>query len=286
MMRFAFIDAWRKTFPIHRMCKVLRVTSRGYRVWRRRPMSQSQREDMVLLAHIREQHKLSLHSYGRPRMTEELQELGFDVGHRRVGRLMRQNGIEAVRTRKYKVTTDSKHSFAIAPNLLDRDFSATAPNQKWAGDITYIWTSEGWLYLAVILDLYSRRVIGWAVSNRMKRDLAIRELDMAVALRQPAKGCIHHTDRGSQYCSHDYQKRLKKHGFLVSMSGKGNCYDNAAVETFFKTLKAELIWRNLWSTRRKVEMALFEYINGFYNPRRRHSTLGGKSPLAFERVAA
>jgi putative transposase len=285
-MRFAFIDAWRKTFPIHRMCKVLRVTSRGYRVWRRRPMSQRQREDMVLLAHIREQHKLSLHSYGRPRMTEELQELGFDVGHRRVGRLMRQNGIEAVRTRKYKVTTDSKHSFAIAPNLLDRDFSATAPNQKWAGDITYIWTSEGWLYLAVILDLYSRRVIGWAVSNRMKRDLAIRALDMAVALRQPAKGCIHHTDRGSQYCSHDYQKRLKKHGFLVSMSGKGNCYDNAAVETFFKTLKAELIWRNLWPTRRKVEMALFEYINGFYSPRRRHSTLGGKSPLAFERVAA
>jgi putative transposase len=286
MMRFAFIDTWRKTFPIHRMCKVLRVTSRGYRAWRCRPMSRRQREDMVLLAHIREQHKLSLHSYGRPRMTEELQELGIDVGHRRVGRLMRQNGIEAVRTRKYKVTTDSNHSFAIAPNLLDRDFSATAPNQKWAGDITYIWTSEGWLYLAVILDLYSRRVIGWAVSNRMKRDLAIRALDMAVALRQPPKGCIHHTDRGSQYCSHDYQKRLRKHGFLVSMSGKGNCYDNAVVETFFKTLKAELIWRTPWQTRRKVEMALFEYINGFYNPRRRHSTLGGKSPLAFERLAA
>ena len=286
MMRFAFIDALRKTFPIHRMCKVLRVTSRGYRAWRCRPMSQRQRDDMVLLAHIREQHKLSLCSYGRPRMTEELQELGLKVGHRRVGRLMRQNGIEAVRTRKYKVTTDSNHSFAIAPNLLDRDFSATAPNQKWAGDITYIWTSEGWLYLAVILDLYSRRVIGWAVSNRMKRDLAIRALDMAVALRQPPKGCIHHTDRGSQYCSHDYQKRLRKHGFLVSMSGKGNCYDNAVVETFFKTLKAELIWRTPSQTRRKVELALFEYINGFYNPRRRHSTLGGKSPLAFERLAA
>jgi len=286
MMRFAFINAWRKTFPIHRMCKVLRVTSRGYRAWRCRPMSQRQRDDMVLLAHIREQHKLSLGSYGRPRMTEELQELGLKVGHRRVGRLMRQNGIEAVRTRKYKVTTDSNHSFAIAPNLLDRDFLAYAPNQKWAGDITYIWTSEGWLYLAVILDLYSRRVIGWAVSNRMKRDLAIRALDMAVALRQPPKGCIHHTDRGSQYCSHDYQKRLEKYGFKVSMSGKGNCYDNAAVETFFKTLKAELIWRSTWQTRRQVEMALFEYINGFYNPRRRHSTLGGKSPLAFERLAA
>jgi transposase InsO family protein len=199
---------------------------------------------------------------------------------------MRQNGIRAIRTRKFKVTTDSNHSFTIAPNLLDRNFSAAAPNQKWAGDITYIWTNEGWLYLAVILDLYSRRVIGWAVSNRMKRDLAIRALDMAVALRQPPKDCIHHTDRGSQYCSHDYQKKLNKYGFKVSMSGKGNCYDNAVVETFFKTLKAELIWRSTWQTRRQVEMALFEYINGFYNPRRRHSTLGGKSPLAFERVAA
>ena len=199
---------------------------------------------------------------------------------------MRENGIVAIRTRKYKVTTDSNHTLAVAPNLLDRDFSATAPNQKWAGDITYIWTSEGWLYLAVILDLYSRRIVGWAVSNRMKRDLAIRALDMAVALRQPPKGCIHHTDRGSQYCSHDYQKRLKKHGFEISMSGKGNCYDNAVVETFFKTLKAEFIWRSTWQTRRQTEIALFEYINGFYNPRRRHSTLGGKSPLAFEKVAA
>jgi putative transposase len=206
-------------------------------------------DDMVLLAHIREQHKLSLRSYGRPRMTEELQELGLKVGHRRVGRLMRQNGIEVVRTRKYKVTTDSNHAFAIAPNLLDRDFSATAPNQKWAGDITYIWTSEGWLYLAVILDLYSRRVIAlswfagkplpgnrWAVSIRMKRDLAIRALDMAVALRQPPKGCIHHTDRGSQYCSHDYQKRLKKYSFLVSPIGGASLACRAANERERKLL--------------------------------------------------
>ncbi len=286
MKRFAFIDAWRKAWPIELLCRVLQVTSRGYRAWRDRPMSQRQRDDMVILAHIREQRRLSLGSYGRPRMTEELQELGLDVGHRRVGRLMRENGIKAVRTRKYKATTDSNHAFAIAPNILDRDFSADAPNQKWAGDISYIWTGEGWLYLAVILDLYSRRVIGWAVSNRLKRDLAIRALDMAVALRQPPPGCIHHSDRGSQYCSGDYQKSLKKHGFLVSMSGKGNCYDNAVVETFFKTLKAELIWRHKWNTRRQVEMALFEYINGFYNPRRRHSALGGKSPLRFERQAA
>jgi len=241
---------------------------------------------MVLLAHIREQHRLSLQSYGRPRMTEELKEIGLDVGHRRVGRLMRQNNISVIRTRKHKVTTDSNHKFNIAPNLLNRNFVAGHPNQKWVVDISYVWTQEGWLYLAAVLDLHSRRVIGWAVSNRMKRDLAIRALDMAVALRKPPRGCIHHSDRGSQYCSHDYQKRLRQHGFKISMSGKGNCYDNAAMETFFKTIKAELIWRHPWHTRRAAELAIFEYINGFYNPRRRHSALGWKSPLAFERKAA
>ncbi len=241
---------------------------------------------MVVLAHIKEQSRLSLGSYGRPRMTEELKELGLNVGHRRVGRLMRENDIRVERSKKHKVTTDSNHAFNIAPNLLNRDFHADRPNQKWAGDISYVWTREGWLYLAVILDLHSRRVIGWAVSNRMKRDLAIRALKMAVALRQPPKDCIHHTDRGSQYCSHDYQKLMRQHGFQVSMSGKGNCYDNSAVETFFKTIKAELIWRRSWLTRREAEVAIFQYINGFYNPRRRHSALGWKSPIAFERKVA
>ncbi len=264
----------------------MNVSPRGLRAFRTRPASRRQRSDMVTLAHIKEQSRLSLGSYGRPRMTEELKEIGLDIGHRRVGRLMRQNGISVIRTRKHKATTDSNHNFNTAPNLLDRDFNADAPNQKWAGDITYIWTREGWLYLAVILDLHSRRVVGWAVSNRMKRDLAIRALKMAIAFRPPPKGCIHHTDRGSQYCSHDYQKILRQHGFSVSMSGKGNCYDNAAVETFFKTIKAELIWRDTWETRRKAEMAIFEYINGFYNPRRRHSALGWKSPVAFERKVA
>lgn len=232
-------------------------------------------------------------------MTEELKEPGLNVGHRRVGRLMRENGIRVERSKKYKVTTDSNHAFNIAPNLLNRDFRADQPNQKWAGDISYVWTREGWLYLAVILDLYSRRVIGWAVSNRMKRDLAIRALNMAIALRRPPRGCIHHTDRGSQYCSHDYQKLLRQHGFQVSplgecshspagqrMSGNGNCYDNSAVEIFFKTIKAELIWRRTWHTRREAELAIFQYINGFYNPRRRHSALGWKSPVAFERKVA
>lgn len=241
---------------------------------------------MLILAHIREQHRLSLDSYGRPRMTEELNKLGLQVGQRRVGGLMRENGIRVLRSRKFKRTTDSDHSFNIAPNLLQQDFTASGPNQKWAGDITYVWTREGWVYLAVIIDLYSRRIVGWAVSNRMKQDLAIRAPSMAIALRRPPPGCIHHADRGSQYCAHDYQNLLRKHGFKVSMSGKGNCYDNSAVESFFKSLKAELIWRCDWQTRRAVEVALFEYINGFYDPRRKNSALGWKSPVAFEQRAA
>lgn len=268
---------------IDRLCHILGVTSRGYRAWRCRPISQRQRIDMVLLAHIREQHHLSLGSYGRPRMTQELKDVGLIVGHRRVGRLMRDNGIRVVRTRKYKATTNSNHKFDIAPNVLGRSFYAEKPNQKWAGDISYIWTREGWLYLAVIIDLHSRRVVGWAVSNRLKKGLALQALNRAVALRNPPPDCIHHTDRGSQYCSHDYQKRLQQLGFKVSMSRKGNCWDNAVVETFFKSLKAELIWRQTWKTRHQVISALFQYINGFYNTRRRHSTIGGISPADFER---
>jgi transposase InsO family protein len=247
----------------------MNISLRGLQAFRSRLASRRQQSDLVTQAHIKEQSRLSLGSYGRPRMTEELKEIGLNVDHRCVGRLMRQNGILVVRTRKHKATTDSNHKFNIAPNLLDRNFTADGPNQKWACDITYIWTRKGWLYLAVILDLHSRRVIGWAVSNRMKRDLAIRALKMAIVFRAPPKGCIHHTDRGSQYCSHDYQKILRQHGFKVSMSGKGNCYDNATVETFFKTIKAKLIWRHTWETRRSAEMAIFDYINSFYNPRQR-----------------
>jgi putative transposase len=215
-----------------------------------------------------------------------LKEAGLGVGERRVGRLMRINGIKSVRTRKHKITTNSNHSLGIVANVLDGNFTADAPNRKWAGDISYIWTSQGWLYLAVILDLHSRRVVGWAVSDRMKKDLAIQALDMAVRLRNPPAGCILHSDRGSQYCSYDYQKKLQAYGLRPSMSGKGNCYDNASVETFFKTIKAELIWRQSWPTRRQAEAAIFQYINGFYNARRRHSYLGGISPLAFEAKVA
>lgn len=260
------------------------VTSRGYRAWRSRPISQRQRDDMILLAHIREQHHLSLGSYGRPRMTQELKEIGLAVGHRRVGRLMRENGINVVRTRKYQTTTNSDHKFSIAPNLLNRNFQAHHINQKWAGDISYIWTREGWLYLAVMIDLHSRRFVGWAVSNRLKQDLALQALNRAVALRKPSPGLIHHTDRGTQYRSHDYQKRLRQLGSKTSMSGKGDCYDNAVVETFFKTLKAELIWRSKWQSREDVTKALFKYVNDFYNNRRRHSAIGGMAPVKFEKL--
>lgn len=280
------MESWRHVWPVEMICRVMQVSERGYRSWRRKPISKRERTDMKVLAHIREQDRLSLHSYGRPRMTMELKEAGLEVGERRVGRLMKINGIKPVRTRKHKVTTDSHHQLGVAPNLLDGDFVAAAPNQKWAGDISYIWTAEGWLYLAVILDLHSRRVVGWAVSDRMKKDLAIRALDMAVRLRNPPKGCIFHSDRGSQYCSYDYQKKLQAYHMRPSMSGKGNCYDNASVETFFKSLKAELIWRQTWQTRRQAETAIFQYINGFYNSKRRHSYLGHISPLAFEAKVA
>ena len=285
-MKFAYISQYKGRLSVEHLCAFFGVTSRGFRAWKARGLSQRQRTDMVVLAHIREQHRLCLGTYGRVRMTQELKEDGIDVGERRVGRFMAVNDIRIDRKRKYKLTTDSAHSLSIVPNLLDGDFSCTGPNQKWASDISYIWTQEGWLYLAVVIDLYSRRVIGWAVSDRLKKGLAIRAMEMAIAHRKPPKGCIHHSDRGSQYCSHDYYDLLTKNGLTASMSGKGNCYDNAVVEAFFKTIKAELIWRHIWPTRQSAHQAIFKYINGFYNPRRRHSANGGKSPLAFEKLAA
>jgi putative transposase len=179
-VKFQYIAEYRGVLTRSHLCRLMGVSERGLHAWKHRPPSHRQRRDMVLLAHIRDQHRLSLGSYGRPRMTEELNELGIRVGQRRVGRPMRQNGIQVIRSRKFKRTTDSDHAFNIAPNLLQQDFTASGPNQKWAGDITYVWTQEGWVYLAVIIDLFSRRVVGWAISNRMKQDLALRALNMAI----------------------------------------------------------------------------------------------------------
>ncbi len=281
-MRFRLIDQAKKAFPVHRLCKVLGVSQSGYFAWRNRKPSRRQLDDMVLLAHIRAQFATSNETYGAPRRHVELREDGLDVGRHRVARLMRDNGLKALQKRRYKKTTDSNHGGPIAPNLLDQDFACDGPDQKWGADISYIWTAEGWLYLAIVLDLYSRRIVGWAVSDRLKKGLAIMALTRAISTRRPPPGLIHHSDRGSQYCSHDYLRLLKAHGMLPSMSGKGNCYDNAMVETVFKTIKNELIWRASFQTRKAAELALGRYIDGFYNPSRRHSALGYKSPASFE----
>ena len=224
-------------------------------------------------------------TYGSPRMHHDLKDDGLAIGRRRVARLMRDNGLVARQKRRFKRTTDSEHAWPVAPNLLDQDFTADAPNLKWAADISYIWTAEGWLYLAVVIDLYARRVVGWAVSDRLKKDFAMRALRMALSRRRPAPGLICHSDRGSQYCAIDYQAEFKKHGVLISMSGKGNCYDNAVVETFFKTIKSELIWPVAWQTRKQAEGAVARYIDGFYNPVRRHSSLAYRSPAQAEAAA-
>ena len=285
-MKFTFIDAAKEEFPVQRLCKVLGVSQSGYFAWRSRPASRRQRDDLVLLAHVRSAFVLSNGTYGSPRMTRELQDQGLRVGRRRTARLMRENGLRARQPRRFRRTTDSLHAFPVAPNLLDQDFTASGPNEKWGADLSYIWTREGWLYLAVVIDLYARRVVGWAVSDRLHKELALAALRRALAVRRPATGLIHHSDRGSQYCSIEYQAELRKHGLLISMSGKGNCYDNSMVETFFKTLKSELVWRTRFQTRSEAREALARYIDGFYNPTRRHSALDFVSPAQFERRTA
>ena len=281
-MRFRLIDANKAGMTIDRMCGLMNVSVSGFYAWKSREPSQRQLDDMVLLAHIRSQFASSNETYGAPRMHVELREDGVSVGRHRVARLMRDNGLKALQKRRYKKTTDSCHSGPVAANILDQDFTCDAQDQKWGADISYIWTAEGWLYLAIVLDLYSRRIVGWATSDRLKKDLALNALRRAIALRGPPPGLIHHSDRGSQYCSDDYQRLVKLQGIIPSMSGKGNCYDNAMVETVFKTIKSEMIWRTSFQTRSAAELALGRYIDGFYNPRRRHSALGYKSPLTFE----
>ena len=258
-MRFRLIDAAKKEFPVQRLCKVLGVSQSGYFAWKDRPACRRQHEDMVLLAHIRSAFALSNATYGSPRMTRELRDDGITIGRHRVARLMRENALQARQRRRFKRTTDSLHAFPVAPNLLNQDFNATGPNQKWGADISYVWTREGWLYLAVVIDLFARRVVGWAAGDRLHKELALLALRRAVAVRCPSAGLIHHADRGSQYCSVEYQAELRKNGISISMSGKGNCFDNAMVETFFKTLKAELVWRTIFQSRIEAAIAIGRY---------------------------
>ena len=284
-MRFRLVDEAKNEFPVQRLCNVLGVSQSGYFAWKGRSASIRQRADMVLLAHVRSAFALSNGTYGSPRMTRELQDEGFAIGRRRTARLMRENDLKARQKRRFKRTTDSQHAWPVAPNIIDQDFAAAGPDEKWGADISYVWTREGWLYLAVVIDLFARRVVGWAVSDRLHRRLALAALNKALMIRRPPEGLIHHSDRGSQYCSIDYQAELRRRGIRISMSGKGNCYDNAMVETFFKTLKSELVWRTTFHTRAEAEQAIARYIDGFYNPVRRHSALDFLSPAQFERKA-
>ena len=285
-MSFKLVDEAKKEFPVHRLCRVLGVSQSGYFAWKGRPACRRQHGDMVLLAHVRSAFALSNGTYGSPRMTRELRDDGLPVGRRRTARLMRENGLRARQKRRFKRTTDNHHAWPVAPNLLDRDFAAAGPDEKWAADISYVWTKEGWLHLAVVIDLFARRVVGWSTGDRLHRDLALAALRKAIAMRRPGAGLIHHSDRGSQCCSMDYQAELKAHGILISMSGRGNCFDNAMVETFFKTLKSELVWRTAFETRADAAAAIGRYIDGFYNPIRRHSALDFTSPARFEKMAA
>lgn len=282
-MKFAFIDTEKAHMSLSRLCAFAGVSISGYYAWKHRLPSR-QLDDMIILAHIRNQFELSRETYGSPRMHVELNEEGIRAGRHRTARLMRENGLKARQKTRFKRTTDSNHGEPVAPNLLDQDFTCDGPDQKWGVDISYIWTAEGWLYLAIVVDLYSRRIIGWEARDRMKKDLAISALKKAIAIRQPKPGLIQHSDRGSQYASYDYRRLLKAHDILPSMSGKGNCYDNAMVETVFKTIKSELIWRTVFQTRNDAIKAIGEYIDGFYNPVRRHSALGYKSPIQFEMI--
>ena len=264
------------------LCAGLGVSRAGYYEWKQRGPSARDKKNADLLTHIRAIDVEHKNRYGSPRMTEELAARGQEVNHKCVERLMRESAIVASPPKKFRRTTDSNHKHPIAPNLIAQLFHAARPNQVWVGDITYIWTMEGWVYLAVLIDLNSRRVVGWAVGKTLSRRLAIKALRMAIATRRPPRGLIHHTDRGSQYSSGDYQKVLCKAGLVASMSGKGNCYDNAVAESFFATLKKELVHRTVFFSRSHAYRAVFDFIEAYYNTVRRHSANGQISPIQFE----
>lgn len=264
------------------MCRTLKVSPSGYYAWVARPESRRTAENRRLVAEIRVIHAESRRTYGSPRVHATLRAQGQRVSPHRVARLMRAGGIRAKTVKKWRATTDSAHAHPVVPNTLNRQFAVAAPNRVWAGDITYVWTTEGWLYLAVVLDLYSRRVMAWGMGSRLTQELATAALTMALEHRRPARGVVHHTDRGSQYAATRYRELLADHGLTASMSRRGNCWDNAVVESFFHTLKTELVFHRRYLTRDEARQDIFEWIEVFYNRVRRHSTLGYCSPAEFE----
>jgi transposase InsO family protein len=263
---------------------MMAVSPSGYYTWRQRPISAREMANRQLMEQIKRVHAESYEIYGSPRIYRELKAQGVACGENRIARLMRLYGLRAKHTRRYRVTTKRKRAHPVAPNLLRRDFCADRPNQKWLADITYIPTAEGWLYLAAILDLYARRVVGWAMAERMNDDLVVKALKMAFHQRHLDGALLHHSDQGSQYTGHVYQTLLKNQGIQVSMNGVGNWYDNAPMESFFGTLKSEWVNHAVFATRTEARTALFFYIEAFYNRRRRHSALDYLSPDAFEKL--
>lgn len=281
-MKYEFIKANRSAFSIQKMCQVLGVSKSGYYKHQTNPESQRDKDNDMLLNRIQNIYKDNKGRYGSPRIKKQLEKEKVTCGKNRVAKLMSQNNIKAKTRRKYKVTTDSKHDHAVANNLLKQDFNATDVNQKWVSDITYIYTQEGWLYLSVILDLCSRKVVGWSMGERLDKELTINALLQAMGRRRIKDGIILHSDRGVQYACHDYVHLVKENRFIQSMSGKGNCYDNAVMESFFKTLKIEEVYWQRYITRDEARKSIFEYIECYYNTKRMHSSLGYISPQEFE----
>ena len=273
-MRYLFIHKEKKEYSLRALCRVLKVTRAGYYAWCRRPPSRRQLENDQLAVRIKDIFKAKEELYGSQRIYHDLKAANVPCSLKRVARIMRQSDLKAIKKRRFVITTDSNHDLPIEENVLDRDFKADAPNQKWTADITYIWTSEGWLYLGVVLDLFGRRVIGWSMDRTMERSLVLGALDMAIKNRSPMPGLICHSDRGSQYASRDYRKRLAENGFICSMSRKGNCWDNAPTESFFASLKKELVHRTRFATIEQARVSIFKWIEIWYNNNRRHSTNG------------
>ena len=283
-MKYCFIRDLSGDWPVNMLCQTLTVTRSAYYDWKNKPCKVIGPEELALRRRMKELFAASRESLGSRMMKKNLRKEGFEIGRDRTRRLMKVLNLKVKQKRKYKVTTDSKHSFPVAENVLNRQFSPQAPNQVWGTDITYLWTQEGWIYLAVVIDLYSRRVVGWAMDRRMKKALVIRALMMAISLRRPPPGLIHHSDRGSQYASHAYQALLKQHDMIPSMSRKGNCWDNAPVERFFSSLKREWTGDRLYRTRQEAIADVREYVAVYYNSLRLHSTLGYKTPMDFEKT--
>lgn len=284
-MRFVFIRAEKASYPVTALCRVLEVTRSGYYAFEKREPSARARADAQLVVKIRAVHARGRRKYGSPRVHKKLIAQGECVGRHRVARLMQENAIQALRPRPFCHTTDSRHSLPVADNILDRCFEVATPDSAWVTDITYVPTDEGWLYVAVVLDLFSRRAVGLAMSEWIDRRLVLDALDDAVRLRRPGSGLLHHSDRGSQYASIDYQDALLAHGFRCSMSRRGNCWDNAVAESFFSTLKVELVHDEHFATRAQAEAAIREYVERFYNVERLHSALGYVSPIEYELMA-